>query len=289
MGSVHNFPGEKPENCIRVMTANLWASDYFIEERIGIMAEMTETLGIDILLLQEVDSKYRELKEFIEQGYTIAALSPDPALPPDLAGNATAVLTKLPYETREPIRITLKESYYGQYAANALIDIPGGNKVLAVSTHLLHGGLHEHARLEQADILDREITKVIGTTDTLAILGGDMNCRPDSSTARFLEGIEPYKYRTAQWTDVWNVAGTGPGYTSSPINRWARVTNSVNGSRDPWQSPERRIDRILVRGWVYGKPLYPLKAHVLDQEYIEYIGAPYPPSDHWTVVADLLY
>lgn len=284
MGSVHNFPGEKPENCIRVMTANLWASDYFLEERIGIMAGIAETLNVDILLLQEAEHTRSELKEFIEKGYTIAALSP---VTEDQW--ATAVLTKLPYETRDPIRYTVQESSGEQYAANALIDTPGGNKVLSVSAHLVHGGLHEHARLEQADILDREITEVIGTTDTLAILGGDMNCRPDSSTARFLEGIEPYKYRTAQWTDVWNVSGTGPGYTSSPVNRWARVTNSVNGSRDPWQSPERRIDRILVRGWVYGKPLYPLKAHVLDQEYIEYIGAPYPPSDHWTVVADLLY
>lgn len=204
MASVYNFPEKKAENCIRVMTANLWASDYFSKERLDIMATMADTLDVDILLLQEVESKYRELKEFTERGYTLAALSPDVE-----EGWATAVLTKLPYETRDPIRITLKESPFEQYAANAVIDAPGGNKVLTVSAHLIHGGLHEHARLEQADTLDREITKSIGTANTLAILGGDMNCRPDSSTARFLEGIEPYKYRTAQWTDIWNVAGTG--------------------------------------------------------------------------------
>ena len=281
---VNDLLNEKPGNCIRVMSANLWASDHLIQERLNIMADIVEMLNVDILLLQEVSHTHRKLEEFTKNGHKIAALSPDVE-----KGWATAVLTKLPYETRDPIRITLKESPCEQYAANAIIDVPGGNRVLTVSAHLIHGGLHEHARLEQADTIDREITKIVDTTNTLAILGGDMNCRPDASTARFLEGIEPYKQRTAQWTDTWNVAGTGQGYTSSPINRWARMTNSTNGSRDPWQSPERRIDRILVRGWVYGKPLYPLKAHVIDQNYIDYINAPYPPSDHWTVVADLLY
>lgn len=271
----------KPGNSIRVLSANTWAAEDFRQERLDILSAAAEDVGADVVLLQEIERSARSLSGFTDRGYAVAAL-------PSTDGWATAVVTKLPYRTMDPIPYTVPESPWAQIAANAIVTTPGGNEVLFVSVHLVHGGLKEHARLQQASILDRAVAAIVDPLGIPAVLGGDMNCRPDSSTARFLEGIEAYQHTTAQWTDAWGVSGSGSGYTSSPSNRWARVTSSVNGIHDPWLVPERRIDRILVRGWVYGKVMYPMGTYLLDQEYFDRVQAPYPPSDHWSVVADLV-
>lgn len=276
------IPTTKPKQCLRVLSLNLWWDDDARKERHEIAAKTADSLQADILLLQEVLPVDGILEAFVDRGYQIAALSPK-------VGDAsrTAVLTKFTFLPQESIRITEKESPREQYAASAII-INKETNIHASSVHLIWGGLTEHARLKQADTLDKEITKRLKATGTtLAIMGGDMNSHPDSANALFLEGVQPYNDRTAQWTDTWNVAGVGPGYTSSPVNQWARVTAEKNGSRNPWQIPERRIDRILVRGWTYGKNLHPIQTYVLDQEYTDHAGDPYPPSDHWGVVADL--
>lgn len=271
----------KPGNSIRVLSANTWAAEDFRQERLNILSAAAEDVGADVVLLQELERSARSLSGFTDRGYAIAAL-------PSADGWATAVVTKLPYTAMDPIPYTVPESPWAQYAANAIVTTPGGNEVLFVSVHLVHGGLKEHARLQQASILDRAVAVIVDPLGIPAVLGGDMSCRPDSSTARFLEGIEAYQHTTAQWTDAWGVSGSGSGYTSSPSNRWARVTSSGNGIHDPWLVPERRVDRILVRGWVYGKVMYPMGAYLLDQEYFDRVQAPYPPSDHWSVVADLV-
>jgi endonuclease/exonuclease/phosphatase family metal-dependent hydrolase len=265
------------------MTQNVWHEEPQRPERLALLGRVAQAMQIDVLLLQEVpcgDSAHH-LESLLQSGF-------------DLASSATsgptwnnAVLTRLNFQTAPPIRYTVPESLSDQLAAAALVRTPMGRDALCVSTHLIWGGHLEHRRLLQADALDRGITHYVGDASLPVVLGGDFNCLPISSTARFLTGVEPYQGRTAQWIDAWDVVGQGAGVTSSSQNVWARDVAGRHGFLDPYALPDRRIDRLLVRGYAHGRALSPLQAFVLDETYLKYYSDSFPPSDHWGVVVDL--
>lgn len=276
------MPPAKPADAIRVLTQNVWHDDSQRPERFALLGRVAQALQIDVLLLQEVpcgDSAHH-LESILRSGFELASSTAQHSL-----GNA--VLTRLDFQTAPPIRYTVPESIPDHLAAAARVRTPMGRDVLCVSTHLIWGGHLEHRRLLQADALDRGITRYVGDASLPVVLGGDFNCLPTSSTARFLTGLEPYHEHTAQWVDVWDVVGHGAGSTSSAQNVWARQVAAQHGFLDPYALPDRRIDRLLVRGYAHGRVLSPLQAFVLDETYLKHYSDSFPPSDHWGVVADL--
>jgi endonuclease/exonuclease/phosphatase family metal-dependent hydrolase len=275
-------PPTKPTDAIRVLTQNVWHEEVRRPERLALLGRVAQALQIDVLLLQEVpcgDSAHH-LESLLQSGFELASSTTEHSL-----GNA--VLTRLNFQTAPPIRYTVPESLSDQLAAATLVRTPMGRDALCVSTHLIWSGHLEHRRLLQADAIDRGITRYVGDTSIPVVLGGDFNCLPTSSTARFLTGIEPYQGHTAQWVDVWDVVGQGAGITSSAQNSWAREVAERHGFLDPYALPDRRIDRLMVRGYAHGRVLSPIQAFVLDETYLKHYSDSFPPSDHWGVVADL--
>lgn len=248
----------------------------------GVLGLVASALDVDVLLVQEVprgDAQHT-LAPLVEHGFALVAL-------PESTGVRNAVLTRLEAQSYDPIRYTVPQSLFDQLAAVAQAVTPAGRDVIVISAHLLWGGLAEPQRLQQADAIDQAVADRFARLDIPVVLGADMNCVPHSATNRFLTGLEPYQGRVAQWTDVWEAVADGPGVTSSSRNVWARQVATRHGFVDPSAMPDRRIDRVLVRGYAFGRPLSPLQAFVLDEHALAPFDLPFPPSDHWGVVADL--
>lgn len=200
--------------------------------------------------------------------------------------STVAVLTRLPVVAGQSVPYPSKPE--SQYAYAELI-APSGRHLLAASAHLSWGGLNEATRLHQAldidELLRSEHDRLTGLgVPAVAVMGGDFNSEPGTDTYRYLTGQAVIGDRSTLWLDVWPLAGSGDGATSVPdATHWGRSTAARVGIRRTDQLPIRRIDFILVLGWVYGRAGYPLRAHLLGAHQLTGIHA----SDHWGVCTSL--
>lgn len=277
---------DRPADALRVMTLNLWCEATERLNRHRIAGELAKALDVDVLLVQEV--AHGPLDETLDVVASVSGLSLA-AISPVTGGNRNAVLTRLPATPRRAIRYTVPDSPFDQLAAVASVRTSGGRDVLVVSAHLLWGGLAERGRLLQAEAIDAAVVRLLEEGSVHAVWGGDFNTGADSSTLRFLQGKEAFAGHAAQWTDAFTCAGVGSGSTSSGSNPWARTVALAHGFLDASGVPERRIDFLLVRGYAHGRACSPIRSFVVPAEMVTAFvaGAPFPPSDHDPVVADL--
>lgn len=278
--------GTAREDVLRVATLNLWCDLDERRDRHRVAGRMASVLGVDVLLVQEVPAGgLEDTLDLLarESGLVVAAVSPD------TGGVRNAILSRLPFDGASSIRYTVPESPFDQFAAAVRVTTASGRPLLVVSAHLLWGGLVEHRRVLQASSLDVAVSRLLVDPAAPAVLGGDFNTLPVSSTVRHLTGVEPFEGRSAQWLDAFSVAGVGSGVTSSAANRWARRTAERHGFLEPSAIPDRRIDYLFVRGYAHGRAFSPLRCFSVGAESVPVIvpSAEFPPSDHDMVVADL--
>lgn len=274
------------EGSLRVATLNLWCDADERRARHQVAGQIVSVLGADVLLVQEVPSGTLEdtLETLVaESGLSVASITPD------VGGNRNAVLSRLPFTAHPAVRYTVPESPYDQFAACASVTTPTDRRLLLVSAHLMWGGLLEHRRVLQASFLDVMVSRMLEDPSAPAVLGGDFNTPPASSTVRHLTGLEPFEGRTAQWVDAFAKAGVGSGVTSTGENRWARTTALRHGFLEPSAILDRRIDFLFVRGYVHGRAFAPLRCFSVSPDMVSsFVPSPgVPPSDHDMVVADL--
>lgn len=276
-------------NSVRVMTLNLWCESDQRKERHVIAGRLSAVLNVDVLLAQEVpgDSVEQTLEQIVESsGLSLAAISPEVSTtsshPP------VAVFSRLPFQTYEPVKYS-STATPAQYAALASVRTRANRDLLVASAHLFWGEKSEHTRLRQAVTLDQEISRILSNEMAPACLGGDLNSLPQSSTIRYLTGLESCEGQSAQWADAYAIAGIGDGVTSTSANPWARVTAERHGFLDTYALPDRRIDYIMVRGYPHGRPFAPQIAFSVSPDMLALLlpDVDFPPSDHDAVVCDL--
>lgn len=276
-------------DAVRVMTLNLWYKSDQRKERHVIAGRLAAALNVDVLLVQEVpgDAVEQTLDVISKtSGLTLAAISPEVSTtsshPP------VAVFSRLPFQTHEPVKYS-STAMPSQYAALASVRTRAKRDLLVASAHLSWGGKGEYTRLRQAVTLDQEISRILGNEMAPACLGGDLNSLPQSSTIRYLTGLESCEGQSAQWADAYAIAGIGDGVTSTSANLWARVTAERHGFLDTYALPNRRIDYIMVRGYPHGRPFAPQIAFSVSPDMLAALlpDASFPPSDHDAVVCDL--
>lgn len=176
---------------------------------------------------------------------------------------------------------------YRQYAA-CILRAPNGRLVLVCSVHFPWGAHNEARRLEHALSIDIQISKILQKlpAGTIAVLVGDFNCTPESETMRFLKGNAVYKQQSTFWVDIWDDKGKESGYTFDPRieNSSLKETAFRSGIKDPIMMPPRRLDFILLKGWVYGRPGSPLLASIIGNSPSEngLFG-----SDHFGLEAEI--
>jgi endonuclease/exonuclease/phosphatase family metal-dependent hydrolase len=146
----------------------------------------------------------------------------------------------------------------------------GCHRYVAISTHLSWGSGREGKRLDEALLIDQAVARhcpldLRRDEDLpLALLGGDLNCEPDSATLRWLRGLDVQQHSSTLWVDAWH-AGSGPGWTSTAENPFSARTAQAVGITQPLLLPDRRIDFLLSRGYAYGRPGAAVHAELLGR------------------------
>lgn len=160
------------------------------------------------------------------------------------------------------------------------------------TTHLTWGAGAGWVRLREVYTLDAFCAGLLdeppgvlnpGSLGKTVVLGGDFNDTPESDALRWLRGEKSGETGTF-WIDTYSHCNSDKGYTSVPSKGWAARVANKNGLQAE-SVPPRRIDFILVRGWVYGKPGSPTQCLVVGDTPQKPCGV--FPSDHWAVLAQL--
>jgi endonuclease/exonuclease/phosphatase family metal-dependent hydrolase len=187
----------------------------------------------------------------------------------------TAILTKLEVVISDisipapPDSANGSSQEYKRYAA-AILRAPNNRLIFVCSVHLPWGAHNEVRRLEHSLYLDMQITEIMQTlpADSISILAGDFNTNTNSESLRFLQGETAYSDRSTFWVDVWTEKGEGPGFTFDPSvnNPNLNETAKRSGIISPELMPPRRLDFLLLKGWVFGRAGSPLRASLLGNK-----------------------
>jgi endonuclease/exonuclease/phosphatase family metal-dependent hydrolase len=144
-----------------------------------------------------------------------------------------------------------------------------------VCTHLDHKFDSSATRIAQCEALSGIVDQLRNDpeVDVPVILAGDFNSVPDSDEIRMLTGRSAPAVPGLVFTDLWEVAGEGAGFT------WRRDNSYINDST--W--PNRRLDYLFV-SWPRPRPIgNPSRIWLAGLEAVGGIQ----PSDHAAVVADI--
>ncbi len=102
-----------------------------------------------------------------------------------------------------------------------------------------------------------------------AVLWMYANTLPDSATIRYLTGLDPAPDRSSTlWVDSYAKTRSDrpcehDGCSSCPSNSRAAANTRIVGIENPQLVPHRRIDFLMARGYVHGRPLCPLAMEAL--------------------------
>lgn len=205
----------------------------------------------------------------------------------------TAILTKLEVVSSNisisapPDSANSCSQEYKRYAA-AVLRAPNNRVIFVCSVHFPWGAHNEVRRIEHSLFLDLQISEIVQTlpADSISILGGDFNTDTNSESLRFLKGETAYRNKSTFWVDVWSEKGEGPGFTFDPTvnNPNLKETAYRSGIILPELMPPRRLDYLLLKGWVFGRAGSPLSAGLLgDKPNSNNDFA----SDHFGVVGEI--
>lgn len=287
-------PADMPT--VTVATWNILTAPVEILDRMEEAAAWLE--DVDVLCVQEAvhyspgDSGTAHILAS-KLGMKVAALTYDQAvLYGETTGYGTAVLTKLPIQGQHVIDLSPAGGTQKD-ASLALLETPNGHPFYVVSAHLAWGGHSEPIRLRQAALIEdemcartREYVQHHGKTP-ITLLGMDANTLPESDTIRYLTGLTggPDGAPSALWVDAWKLCGEGPGFTSVVDgNPHSIMTARTKNIARPEMIPPRRIDYLMMRGWVYGSAGHPFSCEIRGDS--SRLGTTFA-SDHNAVVATI--
>jgi endonuclease/exonuclease/phosphatase family metal-dependent hydrolase len=150
----------------------------------------------------------------------------------------------------------------------------------AVTTMSWTPGL-EAEREEKVLELDRWLGE-LGAQDGLPpIVGGDFDATPDTSSIRFLTGLQALDGRSTFWADAFALAGDGsPGYTFTSDSPYVKPFMEAVFAQP---MHHRRIDYVFVGSPIRWKP----RVIVTDARVVGQYTDGAAPSDHYGVLADL--
>lgn len=272
---------------LRVLTLNIWNRHDPWEDRLRLIREGIRELDPDLIGLQEVLSQEgRSQADVIAEGFGYSVAFGAAAKVAGGAEFGNAVLSRWPVARQQVFPLPTGAADEARSLLLAEIDAPHGRIPFGV-THLNwkfhHGAIREAQVSMIAEILEREAPvdapalappPPAGAGGFPPILVGDFNAQPDAAEIRFLKGLQTLGGRSVFFSDSFEQAGHGPGYTfDATRNPYAAGTHEY----------PRRIDYIFVRGpdrQVRGKPLV---ARVVFQDLVGGVSA----SDHYGVYAEL--
>lgn len=212
--------------------------------------------GIEAVTIQEVTDTKKLERELTEAGFPYVIWGTPFKRRHDPEPDSVGIASKYPLNIHGEV-----EHENERNSLIASIVLPGRDFYIC-SAHFAWGSFAEGVRLLQAQEIDYEASLIMNSNpNAVFILGGDLNTPENSRTLRYFFGLDlNYDFRSTYWVDAHSEAGK--------TENWA-TTDQGKGTLGPATAirfeilypefmPARRIDFLLTRGWVYGKPGYPI-------------------------------
>lgn len=247
-------PPAPAADTLRVVTYNIFAgNDLERRSNLARVAALIDSLGADIILLQEVD-RLTARSGGVDQAAVLARATGLHGVfgrSIDFNGGeyGNAVLSRWPVRTWRVVPLDsllpprlAAEVQEARSLLHVVVDAPGGT-VHVVNTHLDQGA-GSVLRPSQTLALLAYLAGAIGTGEPV-VLGGDLNAAPGTVEVRALAG---------RFTDAWTACGDGAGFTFRA------------------DRPDRRIDYVMLAD------ARCTSARVLERDL----------SDHLPVVVDVV-
>lgn len=274
---------------LRVASLNFMHNQVKFEERISLFKKEIIKIQPDVLCLQEIQTNAKtSIIDYLQQElgyeYGFVGSAVKDKYSENMFGNAILSNVKGTSFNNMPLGVSGSGIQFPS-AVDAYFEF-NGHEVHAFSVHLAWGGENEHLRLHQANMIAREAERLKSKNNALVVLGGDFNCEPDSETLRYLYGKEVGNlHKGTYWVDAWKLHGNQDNsITNDPQMPLGQLTARRVGI--PYSSliPKRRIDYILVHGWVHGRTGTPLNfIRWADAENYKTLTI----SDHYGVCSDI--
>ncbi len=265
---------------IKVLTLNIWNTKGPWEKRLSLIREAVRALRPDVVGLQEVivDGTWSQADE-IASGSEYAACFGRASAYPNGALFGNAILSRYPIDDHFTFELP-SPGTEPRSVVYARLRTPSGTLPF-YSTHFAWKFEEGAVREKQALAVSRAVKATARAEDLPAVLVGDLNTRPDATEIRFLRGLHALEGESVHFTDAFEVAGEGPGFTFDPTtNPHAALTHEL----------PRRIDFVLVRGpddFGRGRPV---SCRVVCDEVVTLDdGQRVAPSDHHGVYAEIQF
>jgi endonuclease/exonuclease/phosphatase family metal-dependent hydrolase len=219
-----------PGSAVRVVSYNIFAGkDEAGQPNLERVAALLDTLGADIVLLQEVDRRTARSGgvDQLAELERLTGLHGTFGRSLDYQGGeyGIAILARWPIAAATVVPLTVEPpqersgaSYEPRVTLHAVVASPAG-PIHVLNTHLDPGRAGTYRRQELIGLMARAAREV--PPDAHLIVGGDLNTRPDTDEIAALR---------LALRDAWDACGTGPGETF------------------PASRPDRRIDYLFIRG-----------------------------------------
>ena len=262
---------------MRVLQLNIWARFGPYADRVPRLRRLFAELRPDLIGLEEVDgsatheSQAHELLEGL--GYEVAWEQRG-----DEEGGAPgiAVASRLPILERH-----VRQLGRQGVALGCRIGLEDDAFWFAATAPMSWQLGLEAEREEKVIELDAWLGELAARDTIPPVIAGDFDATPDTSSIRFLTGLQGLGGRSTFWADAFAQAGDGgPGDTFTSESPYVRPFMEA-----VFAQPEhhRRIDYVFVGSPIRWKPrLVVTSAHVVGR-YADG-GA---PSDHYGVLAEL--
>ena len=244
-------------------TLNLLNARASLDERLPLLAAELDRLKPQVLVLQELilDDGGQPIDEIraVVNGAGLVFASVGERTP----GWAEAFASAVVYDprvftvaergvVRQPSAANFR--FGGPHIPFAVLRRLGtGQHLVAFSAHLAWGGENGLRRLEAAKAIEEYAADIAARySGAVTVVAGDLNELPPGEALRYLRG-ETGHLPGAFYIDAWTWLRPGEaGITQHPTSKYAAETARSVGIKRPELLPKRRLDYVLLRGWLYG-------------------------------------
>lgn len=272
---------------VRVLTLNVQNLEGDPRRQEIIRAEL-QRLDPDLVSLQEVvkDDEHDQFADLL-RGTSLSGAHQAEVIwyaPPYASKyGGAAVASRWPIRVVEALDMRIANRAISPWMTlAAVVEIPGEGEMIFIGTTPdanIDGAAARERHVVMLTDLDERHRRELPT-----VIAGDFSTPPDSSSIRYLQGLQSLSGQSVRYYDAWTVAGDGgPGYTwdcDNPLAR--RIQDRLIGQ----PNYRDRIDYIFAGAADQGNPngyTRILSAEVVFNSPVDGVW----PSDHFGVLAEL--
>ena len=241
--------------------------------------------NVEVLLLQEIahDQKENIRNLAIAAGYEHSFISPSRTIRNQgTVPSSTAIFSHYPLSHADEMTLTLASG--ATKAARAHVKF-NGHDIFCMSVHLVRGAANGAIRLKQATLIEEAATRS-AYDGGHAIVGGTFNDISDGDSVRYLKGLKTsLNVSSAFWVDSTEHTEIANTPTTRYQSTLGKEAARISGIKFPELLPNRKLDYLFSRGWVYGTIGTPLDSSLFGVSLLPEGVL----SDHFGIMSDFWF